>query len=274
MLGKVLEEEGIETTAPSSVKCDIRELDHVRRWLERSEADLVVNCAAVSSVDEAERNPDHAFLVNAVGAQNVALAAAEAEVPLVHVSTDYVFDGSRRTPYQEQHPTGLPPNHYGRSKLLGERLVREAWRAHYIVRVAALFGPGRRSFVTWVLEEADPRRPLPIVDDRFTSPTCTEEASRQILALARTSYFGTYHATCHGVTSWYLMARTALELAGKDPAGVVPVADVDLPAVARRATFTALDNHLLRLRGLDLMSPWEEALGRFVKRYLATGEDS
>ena len=142
--------------------------------------------------------------------------------------------------------------------------MREAWPQHFIVRVAALFGLGRKNFVSWVLDEADPGKPLKIVHDRFATPTWTDDLARQLLALARTPYYGTYHATGLGVTNWYYLAHSALVLAGLDPHGVKPVPDVELVSPAQRAAYTALSNHLLRLRGLCTMLPWREALAGYI----------
>ena len=258
-----LKQTRVEVDAPRGDEVDIRDLDRLRQRVRDLRPDLLINTAAQASVDRAEQNPDHAFAVNALGAHNVAIAALEADLPLVHISTDYVFDGNRRTPYREYHPTGLPPNLYGQSKLQGELLVRHTTPRHFIVRVAALFGEGgRQDFVEWVLEHADPATPLTIVADRFVTPTWTDDLARQLLALVRTPYFGTYHATNHGSASWFELARTALVLAGKDPAGVVSVTDDQLDSVAARPFYTALENHLLRLRRLDSMLPWREALSR------------
>jgi len=263
VLAPALRGAGVLVDGPGSDELDIRDLDPLRRRVSDGKPDLLLNLAAESSVDQAEQDPQRAFEVNAIGAHNAALAAAEAGIPLVHVSTDYVFDGARRSPYQEFHPTGVPPNHYGRSKMQAELLVRHCWPRHFIVRVAALFGEGgRRDFVDWVLAEADPARPLTIVADRFVSPTWIVDLAGQLLALIQTSLFGTYHATGHGVTSWFELARSTLELSGKDPAGVVAVTDQELGSPVRRAPYTALDNHLLRLRGLDTMLHWRDALAR------------
>jgi dTDP-4-dehydrorhamnose reductase len=260
-----LEGAGVEVLAPPSGELDVRDLGALRARVAGTRPDLIFNTAAEASVDRAEKDPDHAFQVNGLGAHNAALAAAEAEVPLVHISTDYVFSGvGRRAPYQEHDPTGVPPNHYGRSKLQGELLVRATWPRHFIVRVAALFGPGRRDFVDWVLADASPDKPLTIVADRFVTPTWTEDLARQLLALIETPYFGTYHATGHGPASWFELARSALELSGRDPAGVVAVPDTELPTPPRRAAYTCLDNHLLRMRGLDRMLPWRDALRRHL----------
>ena len=264
-LGPALQGAGLAVDSPSSGQCDIRDLAAVRSAVLDARADLVINCAAQSSVDQAELEPDQAYAVNTVGAHNVALATAAARATLCQISTDFVFDGTSREPYREDQPTGTPPNHYGRSKLQGELLVRQTVPGqHFIVRVASLFGHGRRNFVTWILQDADPGDALTIVADRFMTPTWTGDLCRQLLVLLATPYFGTYHATGSGVTSWYELARAALVLAGKDPRGVVPVADVELGSVARRAPYTPLDNHLLRLRGIDRMLPWREALTEFL----------
>jgi len=262
-----LREAGVAVDAPTSAELELRDLQALRTRVARTLPALVINAAAQSRVDPAELEPDLAFQVNAIGAHNLALAAAEAEVPLLHISTDYVFDGSLGTPYREFHPTGTPPNQYGRSKLQGELLVRHTWTRHFIVRVAALFGPGRPDFVDWVLGNADPAAPLTIVADRFTSPTWTEDLARQLLALIETPCYGTYHASGHGAASWYELAQQALTLTDRDPLGVVPIPDARLTSdVARRAPYTVLDNHLLRLRGLDTMLPWREALARHLGR--------
>ena len=263
-LAPALQGAGVAVIAPSSSRCDITDLAAVRDAMRETRPELVINCAAQSSVDQAELDPDGAHAVNTLGAHNVALAAAAAAATLCHISTDFVFDGAAREPYREHDPTGTPPNFYGRSKLQGEALVRQTLGQHFIVRVASLFGQGRRNFVTWVLQDADADAPLTIVADRFMSPTWTGDLCRQLLVLLETPYYGTYHAAGAGVTSWYELAQEALVQDGKDPRGVVPVADAQLPSAARRAPYTPLDNHLLRLRGIHRMLPWREALAEFL----------
>lgn len=265
-LAQVYAGAGATVVRPRSAACDIRDLAAVRAEVARCGATLLINSAAISAVDRAEQAPDEAYQVNAVGAHNLALAAAEADLPLVQISTDFVFDGRRRSPYREYHPVGEPPNHYGRSKVLAEELVRACWRRHFIVRIAAVFGAGRPGFVDWAVKNADPAAPLTIVCDRFASPTWSDDAARQIEALTRTPYYGTYHATGQGACSFYELARTAVTLAGGDPDGVRPIHDAELPSPARRAVYTALDNHLLRLRGLDTMLPWQRALAAFLEQ--------
>ncbi|MCC6748466.1 MAG: dTDP-4-dehydrorhamnose reductase [Deltaproteobacteria bacterium] len=260
-----LEGSGVEVHAPSRSEAELGSLETLRAAVARARPSQIVNLAAQAKVDAAEEDPDQAFRVNALGAQHCALVAAEADLPLVHVSTDYVFDGALGRPLREVDPTGLPPNQYGQSKLLGERLVRETWRRHFIVRVAGLFGPGRSGFVDWVVAQARPERPLTIVADRFVTPTYTVDLARQLAVLADTPYYGTYHAAGRRPASWYELACAALRAAGRDPAGVRPIPDAELPSRVRRPVYSALDNHLLRLRGLETLRGWDEGIVEYLR---------
>lgn len=266
-LQPVLQRAGIKVLPPRSSELDIRQLVALREAVRALTPDLIINAAAQSSVDAAEQAPDDAYAVNAMGAHNVALAAAEMDLPLLHLSTDYVFDGQRAEPYREGDPTGEPLNHYGRSKLDGERLVRQTTPRHFIVRVAAMFGPGGRpDFVDRILAQATPTSPVKVVTDRVMSPTFTVDLAAQLLALMRTPYFGTYHAVGRGAASWFELAQTALQLAGSDPAGVIPITSAEQGPVAKRASYTVLDNQRLRLRKIELMRPWREALAEHLNQ--------
>ena len=271
LLGTALFDElshhGADVARPCKEACDVRDLAALRRALADHEADLVINSAAFLKVADAEKNPKMNTEVNALGAHNVALAAADADVPLVHISTDFVFDGKTHRPYTEVDPTGdLPPNRYGRAKLWAEQLVRHCWRKHFIVRVAAIYGPAAPTFVDWAIQNADPQKPLTVVRDRFCSPTSSVELAHQIRVLAETPYFGTYHAAGRGLCTFFELACAAVELSGNDPAGIVPVTDDQLNESVRRAPYTALDNAALRHRGLEVLSPWRQALAAFVRR--------
>ena len=263
-LGPAMARAGMVVSNPTRTELDLCDLLALRRWVEEKRPDLIVNCAAQSRVEEAEADPEAAFAVNTVGAHNAALVALHGGLALMHISTDYVFDGKRGEAYREYHPTGVPPNVYGQSKLHGELLVRECLPQHYIVRVAALYGAGRPDFIDWILEKADAAAPLRIVADRYVSPTWTAPLAQRLVALARSQGYGTYHIAGRGAASWYELARSALELAGHDPRGVVAVPDHELPSPVRRARSTALDNHLLRLRGLPALPPWRESLAEYL----------
>jgi dTDP-4-dehydrorhamnose reductase len=256
---------GLELHAPSSQLVDIRQFDQVDGAIEGANADLVINCAAESSLEEAARDPDRAYGINVLGPHNIALACARRNIPLAHFSTDYVFDGHRRQPYREMDATGSPPNLYGKGKQDAELLIRQSTPRHYILRVAALFGPGHRAdFVDWILSKADPTQPLTIVADRRVSPSYTVDIAKQLFRLVSTPFYGTYHASSHGEASWFDLAQEALRLRDKNIAGVRPVADSALKSPVVRPRYTVLDNYNLRLRGLDEMRPWKEALAEYL----------
>lgn len=257
----------IQIISPLHREIDITEWEALCKYVNDAQPDILINLAALSNVDQCEQKIELAFTVNCVGAHNIALCAAERDIPLLHVSTDYVFDGKLGRPYCEHDFTGVPPNQYGRSKLEAEQLIRETCRKYFIVRVAALYGHGSRpGFIDWVLQSANSSAPLRIVSDRFVSPTWTFELSQQICLLMQTPFYGTYHAAGQGSASWYEFAKHALMLSGKDPEGIVPILDKDLKSGAIRAPFTALENHMLKLRGLNKMSHWSDALASFIKK--------
>lgn len=257
---------GLELHAPSHQLVDLRQLEHVEGAIQGARATLVINCAAESSLERAAQDPDAAYAINVLGAHNVALACAKNGVPLAHISSDYVFDGRSRQPYRELDETGQPPNIYGRGKKEAEALVRQTTAQHYILRVAALFGPANRpDFVDWILEKSDPKAPLTIVADRRISPSYTLDVARQLQRLVGSPYFGTYHCSGHGDASWFELATAALQLSGRDVAGVRPVPDSALKSSVVRPRYTVLDNYNLRLRGLDEMRPWRQSLKEHLK---------
>lgn len=225
---------------------------------------LVINCAGYTAVDKAESEPDLAMAVNAGGAEAVARACREAGAGLVHVSTDYVFDGKARRPYREDDPA-VPVNAYGRSKLEGERLVLKAHPMACVVRSAWLFGPGRPSFVDKLLALARQGGPLKVVTDQVGSPTYTRDLAPVLVELGRRAVRGIIHAVNLGQASRYELARQALGLARMDQELVQPALSRDFGLPAARPQYSVLDGRrLARLRG-GAMPTWLDGL----KHYLA-----
>jgi dTDP-4-dehydrorhamnose reductase len=240
---------------------DITDPDAVWRMLSAHRPEMVVNAAGATRVDDLEAAPDLAIKVNALGPRNLAVACRRLGIKLAHVSTDYIFDGTKAGPYVEWDEP-RPRSVYGLSKLLGEALVREQCPDHFIVRTAWLYGLPGPNFVSAILSRARSGQDLLVVDDQRGTPTSALALAPQILALAQTEAFGTYHATCHGEATWYEFALVILKHAGLE-AKVRPCTTEEFPRPAKRPANSVLENRLLQLEGLDLMPPWEEAYNRF-----------
>lgn len=240
-----------------------RGIELMRLGILRLQPALVINCAGYTAVDKAESEPELAMAVNAKGAEAVARACRRAGAGLVHVSTDYVFDGLARRPYREDDPPG-PVNAYGRAKLEGERLVLAAHPGACVARSAWLFGPGRASFVDKVLALARRGGPLKVVTDQVGSPTYTRDLAPVLLELGRKGVPGVIHAVNLGQASRYELARRTLALCGLDPELVRPALSRDFNLPAQRPAYSVLDaRRLARLRGGPLPT-WLDGLRRHL----------
>ena len=265
-LVKVLQDEALIPLTHQDV--DICEPVGMRATLQRSRPDMVINTAAYHKVDECEVNAERSFAVNAFGVRNLALACRDQGCALVHLSTDYVFDGRKGTAYEE---TDLPNpiNVYGASKLAGEHLVRYLLDRHFIVRTSGLFGVAGSSgkggnFVELMLRLAKEGRDIRVVDDQVLSPTYTLDLARQIKALTQTEHYGLYHATSQGACSWYQFTTKIFELAGVSPS-LSPQTTAQSGARSTRPAHSELDNAALRRLGLDQMRRWEEGLAAYME---------
>jgi dTDP-4-dehydrorhamnose reductase len=216
-------------------------------------ADFVVNCAAWTNVDGAEEHAQEALTVNRDGARNVAEAADR----VLYVSSDYVFDGRKRTPYVESDPTG-PLSSYGRSKLAGELATAEANRRHFIVRSSWLFGAGGPNFVETMLRLGSERDELKVVDDQVGCPTFTGHLAEAIVRLARTEDYGIHHLAGSGRCSWYEFAREIFERSGVD-CQVEPRTTEDFPRPAPRPAWSVLGSE----RGHSLPA-WQAGLDAYL----------
>jgi dTDP-4-dehydrorhamnose reductase len=249
----------------SQIEC--ADLDSVRGVLLPLKARAVINCAAFVRVDDCESQAREAFAVNALGALHVARAAAESGAKCVYISTDYVFDGGKDSPYIESDVTA-PINVYGASKLAGEHLVRQAAPDWLIVRVASLFGKtGARgkggNFIETILAKARKGEPLKVVDDILISPTYAWDASKAIAQLIAADATGIIHAANSGACTWYEFAKTALELC-QLTAPIEAVPSSQFPTLARRAKNSALASARL-LQEFNITMPlWRDALRAYL----------
>jgi dTDP-4-dehydrorhamnose reductase len=260
--------EGWEVAATDVAELDITDPQAVWRELSRQGPEVVINAAAATRVDDLESDPDTGLLVNGLGPRNLAVACRRLGIKLVHLSTDYVFDGAKAGPYVEWDATG-PLSVYGRSKLLGEEWVRQQCPDHFIVRTAWLYGLPGPNFVTAILARARNLAPggeLKVVHDQRGTPTSTLALAPQLLALAATEAFGTYHATCQGETTWYEFAGLILAAAGLT-VKVTPCTTAEFPRPAIRPANSVLANRLLQVAGLDCMPAWQAAYQQFWEAY-------
>ena len=244
-------------------ECDIAEPGAAAAALDAHRPDAAVNCAGWTRVDDAETAREAAFRANAEGPALLATACNRAGVLLLHLSTDYVFDGTAAAPIPEDAPPH-PLNVYGASKLAGEEAVRAAAPAHQIIRTAWLFGRGGPNFVLTVLRRAAAGVPLRVVDDQRGAPTWTGHLAPALLRLAERGAAGTFHLTNAGETTWFEVARSALALAGMR-AAVTPISTAELGAPARRPAWSVLDNRAWRALGEAPLPDWREGLSAYVR---------
>jgi dTDP-4-dehydrorhamnose reductase len=229
--------------------------------------DLVLHAAAYTDVDGCEGNPDKAFRVNAVGTQNVALGAQQAGAALLYVSTNEVFDGTRRDLYREWDPIS-PISVYARSKAAGEQIVRDLLDRFYIVRVAWLFGPGGANFVTKILAAAERGGELRVSADEFGNPTYAPDAAAAIARLAVAGRYGIYHLNNGGFCSRHEFACEIMRLAGRPELPIAPILSAEWPRPSRPPLHAVLANTNGAALGIALR-PWRDALREYVVSLMA-----
>jgi len=262
MLGRDL----VEILFPSYevVGWDLRDLDitqarEAQEKIAHLHPRIIINCAAYTDVDGCESQPGLAFAVNAEGVRNLALAALAVPARLIHLSTDYVFDGVSQRPYIEDDPPS-PLNLYGRSKHQGEIFLRESGADHLIVRTAWLYGPRGKNFVEAILRQAEAGKDLRVVDDQRGSPTFTRDLSFAVRDLLEGGVQGVSHVTNSGSCTWCEFAREILRQKGMRTIKVHPISAEELGRPAKRPAFSFLDCSRYEKVSGKKMRPWEEGL--------------
>lgn len=251
----------------SHEELDITDFQKTRDTLFKLKPDLVINTAAYHKTDECEENPEKSFSVNSIAVRNLALTCKDLSAVLLHLSTDYVFDGRKNEPYTEDDVPN-PLNVYGVSKLAGEIFVKNTLEKHFIVRPSGIFGRakkvGKANFIDRMIQLAKERKKLKIVDDQIFSPTYAKDLAEKISELIKTEKYGTYHITNSGYCSWYELAKTAFELVNIQT-DLKPIKSKEFPAKAKRPKFSVLENKRLKMIGLKEMRHWESALKDYLK---------
>lgn len=270
---------GVPLAAAGRPDADLAEPRSVRAFLERTAPRVVINAAAYTAVDKAETDSDAAFEVNATGPGMLAVWCAERGVPLIHMSTDYVFDGTKRTPYVEGdvcNPLGV----YGRSKLVGEEAVRAALDGHIIVRTAWVYGPDGNNFLKTMLRVGAERDVVRVVADQTGTPTAAADIAAALMAIASTvcradgpPVWGTYHLVAGGTTTWHGFAAeifaTAAALGFKTPR-LEAITTADYPTPAVRPAYGVLDTSKLRQTfGIELPA-WQQSTTDCIRQMAKT----
>ncbi|MFA9398541.1 MAG: dTDP-4-dehydrorhamnose reductase [Clostridiaceae bacterium] len=241
---------------------DITNIEDTRKYLNEFKPDIVINPAAYTNVDNCETNEDLAFKVNSLGPRNLAMICAELDCKLLHISTDYVFEGNGSIPYKEYDETN-PSSVYGKTKLQGEKYIKEFSSKYFIVRTAWLYGYNGNNFVKTIIKASKERGSLKVVDDQRGNPTNAEDLAYHILKIALTEEYGVYHCTGKGECSWFDFASKIVKLAKID-ATVMPCDSNEYKRPAKRPSFSSLDNMMLRCTVGDEMRNWEDALEQFI----------
>lgn len=258
----VVEGEGV-------VSLDITDVDAVLKLVRAEKPDVIINCAAHTNVDKCEEQWDLAYKINAIGPRNLSIAATEADAKMIHVSTDYVFEGNGTRPYTEFDAPN-PVSAYGKTKLEGENFVKEFAKKHFILRTAWLYGDGK-NFVKTMLALAENHDELNVVCDQVGTPTSAVELAKMIHYLEGTENYGTFHATCEGDTNWADFAEAIFKRAGKN----VKVNHVTSkqykemnPASANRPAYSILEDYMIKLTSDFVMADWQDALDVYMKELL------
>jgi dTDP-4-dehydrorhamnose reductase len=263
-LVEIFSAHGDVVVATTHATLDITDASAVEALVTAEKPDWILHAAAWTAVDNCEGDPDKAFAVNATATASIVAAAAKIGARVLYVSTDYVFDGAKKTPYVETDATN-PQSVYGSSKLAGEAAMRDQ---DLIVRISWVCGFHGGNMVKTILRLADSQPELRFVNDQIGHPTFADDAARMMHTLVHANRHGIHHVTNQGAVSWYEFAREVLSAAGLDPQRVSPVATADLqpPRPARRPENSVLDNSALRAAGIPLLDDFRVPLARLVKR--------
>jgi len=272
MTGSELARQGLERewdiVALTKADLDVADADKVEGIIGSERPDVIINAAAYTAVDAAETDAETAMAVNAAGPQNIARAARTSGAQLLHISTDYVFDGEATEPYApEDRPA--PINVYGESKLAGEMAIRDACAEHVIVRTSWVYSHEGKNFVRTMLRSAEEKKEIKVVNDQYGCPTSSIDLASALLCAAnlmmRSYVTGTYHFCNAGSTTWFDFANAIFELQGTSPQ-VTPIPSTEFPTAAKRPRWSVLDTTSFQLAFGVEPRPWRDALKDTMER--------
>jgi dTDP-4-dehydrorhamnose reductase len=252
-----------DVVAFGSAEADITKLDSVYHAVKTHKPDVVINSAAWADVDKCETDPDKAYLVNAIGPKNIAMVCRDYKLKMVHISTDYVFDGEKKTPYTEFDRTN-PVNVYGQSKLAGEELIKNISNNYLILRTAWLFGERRNQFVDYVINSINNGNEIIAVKDMVSSPTYSIDVAEQVKKLLHINQTGVFHVCNKGYCSRLELVEEIMKILKKS-GNLTVMNQSQWKKPAKRPVFSALRNYHMALINEDDIAGWRDALKRYIK---------
>lgn len=259
-----LKKQGLEGIGVDIEEMDITDADACMRVISGAGVDAVIHCAAYTAVDAAEDNVELCRKINGDGTRNVALACKAADVKMMYISTDYVFDGKGTRPWEPDDHRD-PLNVYGLTKYEGELAIEELLEKYFTVRIAWVFGVAGKNFIKTMLRLGKERGAVSVVDDQVGSPTYTYDLARLLVDMIQTERYGRYHATNEGECSWYEFAVEIFRQAGMDEVRVTPVSSSEFAAKAVRPENSRMSKEKLSDNGFTRLPDWQDALSRFLK---------
>lgn len=261
---KELLKRGYSTLSPNRSEFNLCSEDNIRNYILNSNCEAIVHCAAYTQVDKAEDEKDLCIKINATATKHIAKCAKILDIPMIYISTDYVFDGTKDGEYTENDETN-PINIYGESKLAGEKYVQEILDKYYIVRTSWVFNINGKNFIETMLRLSKANNQLSIVNDQIGSPTYTKDLSRLLVDMLETSKYGLYHATNEGYCSWYEFANTIFKLANIN-IDIKAINSNEYASRAKRPLNSKLSKDKLIEYGFKPLPHWEDALKDYLIR--------
>ncbi|MGX7108528.1 dTDP-4-dehydrorhamnose reductase [Facklamia miroungae] len=261
----ILKERNFNVIAPTLEEFDLTERNLVKEYIKKEKPDVIVHCAAYTSVDNAEDKKDLCYSVNVDGTRFLAEAARNINAKVVYISTDYVFDGSGEKPHSEDEKTN-PINYYGYTKEQGEKIVKEMLEKYFIVRTSWLYGINGNNFVTTMLRMAKTKSEIDVVHDQIGSPTYTKDLANFIVDLVQTNNYGTYHGVNEGNCSWYEFAQSIYKNYGFDIV-VNGISTEDYATKAKRPLNSRLSKENTDKARIKRLPHWEDGLKRFLSEF-------
>lgn len=266
-----LEKRGHEAVGVSSKEMDITDQVQVEKMIREANVDVVMHGAAYTAVDAAEDNEAQCRLVNANGTENIAVVCKKLDIPMVYISTDYVFDGQGTRPWEpedERHPLNV----YGQTKYEGELAVQKNLEKYFIVRIAWVFGINGNNFIKTMLKLSKTHDTLTVINDQIGSPTYTYDLARLLVDMMETDRYGIYHATNEGLCSWYEFAVEIFRQAGI-PMNVIPVTSAEYKAAKAKRPFNSrMNKDKLEANGFERLPKWQDALARYLEELKSAKE--